>query len=576
MERRGHVPAVTRDASVTITTGRREPGAGSAESHREDRSSLDDGRASEPSPPGGVRDALGRHGIDLAVAVGLFVLGLVTRHSSLPHDGLIFDDAWVATGAMKASVGELFTVGLHHPAFTALLMGWAGLMPAEPEWMALPAYVGGAAVAPALYLVLRRFKLSRPVSLLVAALVVVAPAHAYYSGRVKTYVIDGLIVLIIACVLPALARRRWGWPTVALWVGAAFLVGTFSVFTLMAGAAATAILALHPTGDRTRRWTALGILALVQWAYLSALRSSFNSTAVSDHLERHYDAFIEPTTDIGSMVRQVAAHTARLGDALIADAPGGNRPLELGLILVALAGLAWEAWRGSRYLVARFLLALPAIAFVGSLVGEIPFGPIWGNPVFPGTRASLWLVPSLALGLAFSLELVTRSLGRVLSSAALPVSIGLVVVAGVVVATRIDDQHTYLDSGAPSAHRFVEERAGDRDVIIVLPTATWHYAAQPGVPVDIVPAPETDVGFLPRLADPRMWVQTPPSAWDGSVEQLRRRVGAAPRVFVLNGVAGWGDLGDRLGATLASLGYTQRPGIVASVFEVSVWERPTS
>jgi hypothetical protein len=563
---------------VTITTGRREPGAEPAEGHADDsddRSSLDDGRASEPSTPGGIRDALGRHALDLVVAVGLFVLGLVTRHGSLPHDGLIFDDAWVATGAMKASVGELFTVGLHHPAFTALLMGWARLMPAAPEWMALPAYVGGAAVAPALYLVLRRFKLSRPVSLLVGAVVAVAPAHVYYSGRVKTYVIDGLIVLMIACVLPVLARRRWSWPTVALWVGAAFLVGTFSVFTLMAMAAATAIVALHPAGDRTRRWTALGVLALVQLAYLSALRSSFNSTAVSDHLERHYDAFIEPTTAVGSMVRQVAAHTARLGDALIADAPGGNRPLELGLILVALAGLAWEAWRGSRQLVARFLLALPAIALAGSVVGEIPFGPTWGNPVFPGTRASLWLVPSLAIGLAFSLELVVRALGRALPSAALPLSIGLFVVAGVVVATRFDNPYIYLDSGAPSARRFVEEHAGDRDVIIVLPTATWHYAAQPGVPVDIVPAPKTDVGFQPRLVDPRMWVQAPPSAWDGSVEQLRRRVGAAPQVFILTVFAGWGNLGDRLEAALASLGYRQRPGLVASAFEVSVWERPT-
>jgi hypothetical protein len=143
------------------------------------------------------------------------------------------------------------------------------------------------------------------------------------------------------------------------------------------------------------------------------------------------------------------------------------------------------------------------------------------------------------------------------------------------VATRFDNPYIYLDSGAPSAHRFVEEHAGDRDVIIVLPTATWHYAAQPGVPVDIVPAPETDVGFQPRLVDPRMWVQAPPSAWDGSVEQLRRRVGAAPQVFILTVFAGWGNLGDRLEAALASLGYRQRPGLVASAFEVSVWERPT-
>ena len=58
------------------------------------------------------------------LAVALFVLALVARHGSLPHDGLIFDDAWVAIGAMKGSLGELLTVGLHHPGFTALL--WDG------------------------------------------------------------------------------------------------------------------------------------------------------------------------------------------------------------------------------------------------------------------------------------------------------------------------------------------------------------------------------------------------------------------------------------------------------------------
>jgi uncharacterized membrane protein len=206
---------------------------------------------------------LSRH-MDAVVAVGLFVLALVTRHGSLPRDGLIYDDAWVAIGTTKATPGQLMTVSTNHPGFTALLMAWTQLVSSRSEWMALPAYVGGAAIAPVLYIMLRRLETLRPVSLLVAALAVVAPAHVYYSGRVKSYVIEGSIILILAALLPFLARRRWGWPTVVLWVGASIVVGTFSIFTLVAVAAATATLALHPAGDRARRWVALGVQAAIQ------------------------------------------------------------------------------------------------------------------------------------------------------------------------------------------------------------------------------------------------------------------------------------------------------------------------
>ena len=184
----------------------------------------------------------------------------------------------------------------------------------------------------------------------------------------------------------------------------------------------------------------------------------------------------------------------------------------------------------------------------------------------------MWLLPSLAIG--FALELVARTLGRALPSSAPALSIGLMMVAGVTLGGKLDDGLRYLDSGAPSARHFVEERAGDRDVIVVLSSATWHYAAQPGVTVDIQPAPDTEIGFLPRLVDRRMWIQTPASTWDGSVEQLQQRLTGAPRVFILNGFVGVGDHAiPRLEAALAPLGYRQRPGLEASVFEVSLWER---
>jgi hypothetical protein len=187
----------------------------------------------------------------------------------------------------------------------------------------------------------------------------------------------------------------------------------------------------------------------------------------------------------------------------------------------------------------------------------------------------LWLLPSLAIGLAFALELVARVVRRNLPSSAPALSIGLVVVAGVVVGGKLDDGLLYLDSGAPSTRRFVEERAGDRDLIVVLSSAVWHYAAQPGVRVDIQPAPDTEIGFLPRLVDPRVWVQTP--TWNGSTEQLQQRLVGARRVFVLDGIAGSGaQIVTKFDKALASLGYRQRPGSATSIFRVFVWERTSS
>ena len=62
--------------------------------------------------------------VDLAVVIGLVVIGYLVRRDGLPVDGLFFDDAWVVTGAVHGRVGDLFMVGSAHPGFTLLLKAW--------------------------------------------------------------------------------------------------------------------------------------------------------------------------------------------------------------------------------------------------------------------------------------------------------------------------------------------------------------------------------------------------------------------------------------------------------------------
>ena len=82
------------------------------------------------------------------------------------------------------------------------------------------------------YLVLRRFGYARSISSLLGAALVASEIHIIYSGRVRSYVIDVLVVLALAAIVPSIARRRWSWRTAVAWLAGAVLVGSLGVFAL--------------------------------------------------------------------------------------------------------------------------------------------------------------------------------------------------------------------------------------------------------------------------------------------------------------------------------------------------------
>ena len=49
--------------------------------------------------------------VGLGLVVALAVVSFLTRRDGLPQDGLWFDDAWVATGAIHGRLSELAMVG---------------------------------------------------------------------------------------------------------------------------------------------------------------------------------------------------------------------------------------------------------------------------------------------------------------------------------------------------------------------------------------------------------------------------------------------------------------------------------
>src|SRR5205823_3801568 len=83
------------------------------------------------------------------------------------------------------------------------------------------------------------------------------------SGRVKTYVFDALIVIIIAYALSRISERRWT-PLLALgWFVATLAASTFSIFALVACAVAGVVIVLHPCGDLRVRVAAISAQVVV-------------------------------------------------------------------------------------------------------------------------------------------------------------------------------------------------------------------------------------------------------------------------------------------------------------------------
>jgi hypothetical protein len=476
--------------------------------------------------------------VDLGVVAVLALVGAVRRRGMLPSSGLWFDDSWVAAGAVLGSPSELLTVGATNPTFTLLLMavdragGGIGAL-------ALPAMVAGVATPVALYLLARLCRLGAPASLLAASILVVSRLPLAYSGRVKGYALEALVVVVLAGLVVAFARTRWGPSTVVAWVLLAWVLGGIGAPMLVATGIAAVILVLHPApagashrrSDRRERLVALVVQGIGQLAFLVEARSRFAFGGIEeDTIEGLYDGY--PTFDLHPvrLAREVAEHVARLGELY----PGSSGRWAALAVVVAVGGLAWSAVRGrsrSEVLVARYLLALGVVALVGGLLGVIPFGVLNLDAVSPGGRFNLWLLPSLAFGAALVID---RSLG------ALPAAAGRagswVAVAGSVAVLAwgwFPPGPPAPYGGSATATAFLDAEIGPGDRVILVGTIPYGVAVSSDIPFEMVPTPHLAIAFVPVADDPRFLsvgsLVPSPIADDA----ITRHVDGADRVFTV-------------------------------------------
>jgi hypothetical protein len=507
------------------------------------------------------------------------VVAFLARRHGLPTDGLWHDDTNPAAGAKAASsLSQVFAVSIEHPGFTALLMGWKDLFGGGDASWSYPALIAGTLSPPLLYLALRGCGYERSISALLGAALAAAQTDIIFSGRIRTYAIDALIVLGLAMIVPRLARMRWRWPTAVAWVVAAIVVATFSGSALIAVAVAGAIFVLHPKSDLPVRVAAVATQAAASAALLVATGNTYNLAEDQDRWRDTYDAFLTFHPNPLRFLGEVFVHLRRLAETY----PGGPSTLAAVCIVVALIGLVIIAWKGRQAIRARYLLLLLGIVLVGGVLGKVPFGPMEGTNSNHGSRVSLWLIPVLAIGLAAALQGLRsllpdrRTLRIGFDSAA------YLAAAAILVSAVAADQPPYPSAGAKSATDFVQSHLGQRDSVLIGYHANWSFAAESDLPYKVDPEPETTYGFFPDFTDPRVHYLDVGMHFERGLgpelvdpRHVAPEVKNADRVFVyyhMPPVEGWDlEAPKRLDSTLRKLGFEQQPTMQFGTAQVEVW-----
>jgi hypothetical protein len=459
---------------------------------------------------------------DALVAVVLGLTAFLYR-AHFPADGFFYDDGWQAFGAIKGSFSQFITVGQPQPGFGLELMVWTRIFGDGTVSVITPALIAGAIGPPALYLVLRRFGVARSIAALLGAALAVCTAHIVYSGRVKVYTSDVIVVLLVASVLPWLARRSWRLSTAAGWFVGATLLAGFSSFAMVASVAAAIILVLHPRGDLRWRIGAVAAQAVGVLVVLEAESRTHSQQALADFFVR-YDAYVPATLNPATFVRETFHHLTRITAAF----PGGPAWFTVVCLLAAAIGLGIAAARGgARGIAARFMIAMVLIAFVGSVAQQVPFGPTRF-----GYRMVLWMTPIVAFGIAVVLQRARGEIARRGSSWKRAFDTSAFVVAGLVLLTGLATQPPYPEGGAAAASRLAMERLGPRDALVVTPGAMMSFALDSGAPVRFQAAPHRDVGIVPKFDDQRIYLFMLLTKLE--VARLDRVVGSADRVVVVD------------------------------------------
>ena len=499
--------------------------------------------------------------VDAVLAIGLFTIALVYR-LHFPPDGLFYDDAWQAFGAAEGTLRQFFTIGQTQPGFGLELIAWTRIFGHDASTMVVPAMIAGALGPAALYLVLRRFGYALSIAFLLGASLAVCETAITYSGRVKSYTTDVLVILLLCVILPWLARKRWTPPIAAAWFVGSVAVASVSSFALLASIAAAAVLVLHARQDRKLRLISVGAQAVAVVGLFRVEQGTYNADLLEDFFKPS-QAFIEFHLNPVTLGREIIEHLVRVTDVF----PGGPGLVSVVCMITATVGLVAMARHGAKAIVGRFLVLMVLLAIVGTIAQRVPFGPSYST-----RRVALWLAPVVAFGLAVVLQRLYRAAvarGRAQRLMFDVVAFGL---AAVVLAGPIGAKRVYPAGAARATHTVMAE-AGPDDVVIATRPTIYTFALEAGAPVRLTPTPSLTVGFMPKFADKRLHVIG--FLTGGVKREIETALKKTDRVFVVHSLAdevGYRPYEKGLANLIKAQGFERQPHRVIGTARVSVWE----
>lgn len=439
--------------------------------------------------------------VEVVVLTGLVFVSFLLRRNGYSRDGLWYDDAWVVAGAIKGSIADVAVTGGAHPGFTLLLSLQHALFGGPVERLVALPLVFGIAGPAVLYGALRYLGYDRAGCILAGIGLAVTPSHVIYSGRVKSYTLDVVLVTLIMAVLPRVARRTWGWGFAACWVMVAVVAGSISGFVVVASAVAIGILVLHPAADRVVRSAALVAQALIQGSWVLYTRRFVDLDEIEEFMESAYDAHVERSANPLVMGQNLFSHLTRVVDVH----PGAPSVLLTVLAVAVLGGLVMGAvgrLDRDRAIVSRFALAALTFAAVTATFDRFPFGPsnfdLSTAMGAPGARHGLWLVPVTAVGLCNLVDVSVNSL-----RAWVPAQSALRVAVSVWAVALLWTRWAPADEPAGGRRQLAEmvERAADEGAFIVLGEhVSYQYFVLTDRPAILRRTPEEMVGFVPEPA----------------------------------------------------------------------------
>lgn len=436
---------------------------------------------------------------DFAIALPLAAAALVTRRHTLPRDGLWHDDAWVAVGATHGSIRHLLTLGYGEPGFSLVLRAFGVFVGGSSEQLVYPVFVVGILTPAVLYLAARRLQYARSICALLAAPVIGLSIAVAYSGHIKTYVIDVLIVLSLIMVVPRLVSAPLRRRTIVLGSVASVAICSFSVFALVATITAIVFAALQARTYRAVRVVTAAAFVVAAAVYLEAVQSTYNDGSLHEYWRSRWDGYVGFSANPVRLVKDIAAHIARIGYVY----PGGHGLIAGAAATTAVAGIGICAIR-CRYLEqrlrARYAGLLLLVALAASIAGKFVFGP---KPT-EGLRVALWLLPVVALGLAIALQQLREMLARRTRTLTL-FDTTAYTAALVVMFIGVRSAPDYQFSGARSATHYIESHVQGTDSVLILGEGIFNYAAVSRRSFSLKATPRRTIGFVPVFRDARIF-----------------------------------------------------------------------